>query len=311
MSPHMIMTHQNLDFNKHCQIPFGAYVQGNQDNNPTNDNSPRTVDAIYLRPLKNKQGGHEIMNLQTGKVITRNVVKEYPITDLVIKAVETMAEEQGIKTLKITGRNKIPLFPADWIAGVDYEGDQNENTENNDDEDDDYQQNDEYDIDLEEEAYDRIDQEEIDDLLAEPGQRNDDNNANPINENNENAANEADEAAGDGNEAAGDGNNTVTDEESTADESTSDRPTRNRTAPERLTYTHCQTEGKKVKFEDDDYHKLEMCHNLLTNVHPNPDEDVEYNPAIAMVIARVMSDINSGATAHGASLLNNTSTNVD
>ena len=92
------------------------------------------------------------MNLQTGKVITRNVVTEFPVTDLVIKAVETMAEEQGIKTLKITRRNKVPLFPADWIAGVDYEGDQNENTENNDDEDDDYQENDEYDIDLEEEA---------------------------------------------------------------------------------------------------------------------------------------------------------------
>ena len=30
-------------------------------------------------------------------------------------------------------------------------------------------------------------------------------------------------------------------------------------------------------------------------------EDVEYNPGIAMVIARVMSNINSGATAQGAS----------
>ena len=38
-----------------------------------------------------------------------------------------------------------------------------------DDEDDDYQENDEYDIDFEEEAYDRIDQDKIDDLLAEPG----------------------------------------------------------------------------------------------------------------------------------------------
>ena len=32
-----------------------------------------------------------------------------------------MAAEQDIKTLKLQGRDKEPLFPADWIAGVDYE----------------------------------------------------------------------------------------------------------------------------------------------------------------------------------------------
>ncbi len=63
------------------------------------------------------------MNLITGVVITRNRVWARPITDLVIKAVETMAGEQGIKTLKITGRNKVNLFPAEWIECVDYEDD--------------------------------------------------------------------------------------------------------------------------------------------------------------------------------------------
>ena len=48
-------------------------------------------------------------------------VTELPVTEHVIKSVENLAEEQDIKSLKITGKNKIPLLPADWIAGVDYE----------------------------------------------------------------------------------------------------------------------------------------------------------------------------------------------
>ena len=78
-----------------------------------------------------------------------------------------MAAEQGIKTLKITGCNKISIFPADWIAGVDYE-------DNGDEENQEYDEEEEYlndephqesaeDLD-DEEAYDGIDQEEIDDL---------------------------------------------------------------------------------------------------------------------------------------------------
>jgi hypothetical protein len=72
LSPHVIITGRNLDFDKHCQVPFGSHVQVNQENDPTNTQAPRTIDAIYLRPMKNRQGGHEVMNLMTGQVITRN-----------------------------------------------------------------------------------------------------------------------------------------------------------------------------------------------------------------------------------------------
>jgi hypothetical protein len=33
--PHVIFTGRALDFNKHCQFPFGAYVQANNEPNPT------------------------------------------------------------------------------------------------------------------------------------------------------------------------------------------------------------------------------------------------------------------------------------
>ena len=82
------MTKSDLDFEKHCQVPFGDFVQANQENDPNSTNSPRTIYAIYVRPMSKKQGGHEFMNLATGQVITCNRVWEQPVTDLVIKYVE-------------------------------------------------------------------------------------------------------------------------------------------------------------------------------------------------------------------------------
>ena len=184
----MIMSQRNWDYNKHCQVGFGAYIQANENNEPTNTLKGRTIDAIYLRPTDNIQGGHELMNLATGQVITHDWVSERPVTDLVIKAVETMAIEQGIKTLKITGRNKIALFPADWIAGVDYEEAPQLEDETDDDEDytDDGDEEDYEDELDDEQAYDRVDQSEIDEILAEPGPTYEETEANPtVNEDDE------------------------------------------------------------------------------------------------------------------------------
>jgi len=130
----VILGGRDYDFNKHCLIPFGAYVQAYQENSPKNTNAPRTIDAIYLRPTNNMQGGHELMDLNSGRVITRPRVFEIPVTPIVIRAVEAMAEAQGIKSLKLQNRRKTIFYPADWIAGVDYY-ENNNNEEENDDAD--------------------------------------------------------------------------------------------------------------------------------------------------------------------------------
>ena len=72
----------------------------------TNSNAPHTLDAIYLRPAQNMQGGHELMDLTSGLVITQANVTEIPVTDLVIKAVEKMGYDQGFPTtgMKFTNR---------------------------------------------------------------------------------------------------------------------------------------------------------------------------------------------------------------
>ena len=68
-------------------MSFGAYVQANHDPVRTNSNAPCTIDALYLRTAKNIQGGHELMDLNSGQLITRSKVTEIPITNLIIKAV--------------------------------------------------------------------------------------------------------------------------------------------------------------------------------------------------------------------------------
>jgi hypothetical protein len=56
LSPYTVMTGMNLDYNKHYQVPFGTYVQANQENDPTNTQAPRKINTIYLHPMTNKQG---------------------------------------------------------------------------------------------------------------------------------------------------------------------------------------------------------------------------------------------------------------
>jgi hypothetical protein len=56
-SPHMILNQTNLDYRKHCVVPFGAYVHANHESTKTSSNVTRTLDAIYLHPVQNQQQG--------------------------------------------------------------------------------------------------------------------------------------------------------------------------------------------------------------------------------------------------------------
>ena len=86
--PHMILSHRNWDYNKHCQVEFSAYVHASQVNDPKNTNCLGTLDGIYLCPAHTFQGGHQIMDLRTGQLITTPKVVEIHITDIVINAVK-------------------------------------------------------------------------------------------------------------------------------------------------------------------------------------------------------------------------------
>jgi hypothetical protein len=132
----MILHQRNLDYDKHCQYAFGTYVQAHDEPDPSNTNAPRTLDCIYLRYNDNKQGGHDLLHLQTNRMITRRHVTPIPITPVIIKMVHRIAEQDGMpKGLKITNRTRQVLYDSTWIAGVDY--DEDEDSDNSDDDDDD------------------------------------------------------------------------------------------------------------------------------------------------------------------------------
>jgi hypothetical protein len=288
-----------LDYNKDCKYNFGAYVQANQDNDPTNTNLARTIDCIYLRPANNAQGGHELMNLSTGLVLSRARCWEIPVTDKVIAIVEPMAEKQGINTLKLQSRDKKTFFPADWVAGVDYDAedgsyDTDVTAPETESEDDDYDAEG-YDHDDElsdEDTYDRVSESEISDLL-------DEQEAPPVRMVRTAPPMTQEEIQVE----------TVSDDD--ADDEMDDmeyyvrtgRPRRTVRKPDVLTYTHAQVKGeqKNVKFQDQERIRLEQCHNLVAQSHPNPEMDTEYSPSMAMIIAQNMAEINAKAKAEGAS----------
>jgi hypothetical protein len=175
-SPHMILNQTNLDYTKHCVVPFGAYVQANHESTKTSSNVTRTLDAIYLRPAQNQQGGHELMDLNSGQLISRNIVHKIPVTNVVIKAVENMAYQQGFKSLKFKNRNGVIYHDADWIEGVDYDDPDDYDPEDIENEDEEYDnEEDKHEDQLEqykqiEDQLEQINPEEIEDIIRDARQ---------------------------------------------------------------------------------------------------------------------------------------------
>ena len=95
---------------------------------------------------------------------------EIPVTNVVIKAIEAMANNQGFKNLKFKNRHGVIFHDADWLAGVDYEDEDEEECEENADEDEEYEDSEEQDIELEE--AENIDPGEINDIIEDEANPN-------------------------------------------------------------------------------------------------------------------------------------------
>ena len=123
-SPYQIVHQKTLDFNRYCKIPFGSYVTVPQDNgNRTNTQEPRVLDGIYLGPTDNDTAGVRVLDLISGRTITRSYATKCPISESVIQRVNELAEKDASRGLIIkTKRGKV-LYDSTWIAGVDYHPD--------------------------------------------------------------------------------------------------------------------------------------------------------------------------------------------
>jgi hypothetical protein len=129
-SPHMIMHQQSINYNKHFSITFGSYVQAHTEPFPRNSQHPRTLDCIYLRYVDNDQGGHQLLDLRTGQMIKHIAVPIVPITKVIINLVHAMTTNDKMPNgIKIETNSGMSIYDSSWIAGVDYNND-DENTEN-------------------------------------------------------------------------------------------------------------------------------------------------------------------------------------
>ena len=154
----MILHQQTLDYNNHGKHSTGDYVLGHEEPTITNTNAPRAIDCIYLRYNAAHQGGHELMHLATGDVVTRRYVTPSPITSNIIRRVHALAELQKMpKGLKIQNKVGTMIYDSTWIAGVDYDPELDHEDMN----DDDYIQNDDEEDDESEDEY--IQDDDIDD----------------------------------------------------------------------------------------------------------------------------------------------------
>jgi hypothetical protein len=146
LSPRALVTGLELDYNVHCQLEFGTYVQVHEEHD--NTMQTRTTGAIALRPTGNAQGGHYFYSLATGRRLNRNHWTELPMPKEVIDRVHTFARRSNA--------NRNLLFA--WRDGTPIEDDAN------DSDDDDYEPEDEeYDTDSEDDSDDSSQDEDDDD----------------------------------------------------------------------------------------------------------------------------------------------------
>ena len=123
-----------MDYNKHCRVSFGSYVQTHEENIRTNSLQARTLGAITLGPDNSNQVGYYFLNLNTGHRIHRRSWTPLPMPDFVIQRVEalgrrdnqpnllTFTDKQGQELLEPEPQDApdddLDPAPADLITGV-------------------------------------------------------------------------------------------------------------------------------------------------------------------------------------------------
>ena len=78
-----------------------------------NNNIPRTIDAIYLRPSPDMPNGHDIMDLYTGRKISRPQLTKCNMSPIIIDRVEELGKHQGVKSLKFCYQKSEDWLPVD------------------------------------------------------------------------------------------------------------------------------------------------------------------------------------------------------
>jgi len=90
MNPRELITGLKIDYEKHCQLEYGTYVQTHDEHD--NSMAPRTTGAIAMRPTGNAQGGYWFYSLTAGRLLNRNHWTTLPMPADVIQRVHQLAK---------------------------------------------------------------------------------------------------------------------------------------------------------------------------------------------------------------------------
>jgi hypothetical protein len=131
-SPRRILTGQQGDYELHCQLEFGKYVQVHESHN--NSMLTRTTGAIALRPTGNIQGGFYFMSLTTGKRLTRYAWTPLPMPGEVITRVHALARRNPADGALVFGWHDGSEIEDD-LAGADDLHDEDYDPADDDDDD--------------------------------------------------------------------------------------------------------------------------------------------------------------------------------
>jgi hypothetical protein len=115
LSPRTIVTGSALNYNLHCALGFGTYVQTHEAHD--NTMATRTTGALALRPTGNAQGGFRFYSLTTGRVITQNRWTELPMPNEVIHCVGHLARRANAASGGLAFQNRFGIPIPDNIAG--------------------------------------------------------------------------------------------------------------------------------------------------------------------------------------------------
>jgi hypothetical protein len=63
-SPWEIVLGRKLNFEKHCKITFGFYVEAHDNPTITNTMHPHTFPGIFLGPTGNRKGTHKVFDIK-------------------------------------------------------------------------------------------------------------------------------------------------------------------------------------------------------------------------------------------------------
>ena len=97
LSPRTIITGKQINYLKHCKLEFGEYVQTHEEHD--NTLTTRTIGAISLRPTGNSQGTHLFLNLNTGRIISRNKWTVLPMPEEVIQQVNQLGNNTPLELI--------------------------------------------------------------------------------------------------------------------------------------------------------------------------------------------------------------------